>query len=83
MEKPPFVTMKPVFDEEVLRPGRAVRLGGYDEEGEKQKGIWLIQDCNYDRLVLINHRGTVKTIYIDDVLREDECYRTTITPLEG
>lgn len=83
MGQPIYTTLKPVFDAGVLYPGRAVRLGGYSEEGEKLEGIYLIRGCKYEHLVLIDHYGTTITVHIDDVLRDDPYARTTITPLEG
>ncbi|ALS27164.1 hypothetical protein IJ21_17630 [Paenibacillus sp. 32O-W] len=83
MEKPLYTALKDVFDSGVLYPGRAVRLSGFEETGEPRAGVFLVNKCDYERLMLVDHRGNMTVVYIDDVLQEDPYARTTITLLEG
>ncbi|AIW03595.1 hypothetical protein CPT_Moonbeam197 [Bacillus phage Moonbeam] len=58
-----FVTEK-VFNRKLN--GKAIRIKGYDTDGEKWDGVYLVKETRFDQIVVTSRTGNEHFIYMEE-----------------
>jgi len=58
-----FVTEK-VFNRELN--GKAIRIKGYDTDGEKWDGVYLVKETQFDRILVTSRTGNEHLLYMEE-----------------
>lgn len=53
-----------VFNPSLL--GKVAKITGYNDEGEKIDGVYIVKKIDHDRIKLINHKGEM-SLYVSEV----------------
>lgn len=72
---------KKVFNRQLF--GRAVRIKGYDQNGDKVNELFIVKEYHFDHIVLISRTGSEWTFYMGEFNNPEQLLTLTVLKEEA